>query len=165
LASIGKRYGVSPSAIAKANHIANPDMVYPNDLLKIPVPPKKRTPPAPVTTQLQPPPPPAQNVDDARKQVGAAQNALNVSKGKASPAQLKQLQQNLTDTQNNLQAQIIIANAKAQTDPGKALTTLNQGYAAATQDVRQRVLASSDELRRGRSPCVARVSAAHLYRI
>jgi hypothetical protein len=146
LTTIGKQYGISATDIAKANHIANPDMVYPNDILQIPVPPNKQNPPDPSTTQtqLQPPPPPAQNVDDAHKQVDAAQNALNVFKGKGSPAQLKQLQQNLTDAQNNLQAQTVIASAKAQTDPGKALTTLNQGYASANPNVKQRILANSD---------------------
>lgn len=36
LSEIGKQYGVSASAIAEANHIRNPDLIYPKDQLLIP---------------------------------------------------------------------------------------------------------------------------------
>ncbi|HHY47332.1 MAG TPA: LysM peptidoglycan-binding domain-containing protein, partial [Firmicutes bacterium] len=54
LAEIAARYGVSVEAIARANNIANPDLIYAGQILVIPV----AAPPVPPVPPVTPPPPP-----------------------------------------------------------------------------------------------------------
>jgi len=51
LFALGRLYGVSPWAIARVNHLPNPDLIYVGQRLIIPVP------------QPPPPPPPPRRID------------------------------------------------------------------------------------------------------